>query len=98
MKKYKLEIEHLEDGVWIAEMFSKGHHEDEVFKLACFEYYNDYMGEMGEECSNEILKQKSRQIYGKKVGWFEENEYKGYTLSYSVKSKKYYFPMTIIDL
>ena len=97
-KVYKLDIEHLEDGVWISEMFSKGHHEDNIFVSACFEYYNQYMGEMGEETSNEIIKQKPRQIYGKKVSWFEGNKYKGYTLSYSVKPKKYYFPMTIIYL
>ena len=95
---YELDIEHLEDGVWITEMFSKGHHADDIFKAACFKYYNQYMDEMGEETSNEILKQTSKQIYGKKVGWFEENEYRGYTLSYSIKPKKYYFPMTIIYL
>ena len=100
MKKYELELEHLEDGIWISEIFSKGHHNKDEFKIACIKYYEQYMGEIGEDDTHSegIEDNKVKQIYGKKVGWFEENEYRGWTLSYSLEPKKSYFPMTIIYL
>lgn len=103
MKQYSIEIELMfEDMVGdIVEMYSKGHHEEDLFKDACVRAYKENDAENGEEESDNyefISDATTKWIYGKLVGFFEDGKRIGSTLSYSKEIKKGYFPMTIIYL
>ena len=98
---YKLEIEPLfEEGDGsMTVMYSKGHQDEQKFKKACYELYaeHDYEVDIEKEPSYKFIDDaKVRHWWGKKVGWFEDNERKGYTLSESREKKKGCFPMTIM--
>ena len=98
---HKLEIEYLyeESSSTISEMFSKGHHEEQEFRSMCNEYYDENQDSCGEEIpiTHKLIDDsKVYRSYGKKVGYFEDGKYLGWTLSYSKEPKKGYFPMTYI--